>query len=115
MVGYTPYRRGPLDPVIDVALIENLIARVTDFNARIAPLESTYASLNAAAGGAVNTNIVQRDTIDAVQDQIAALAAYVTDAALASIPITTTGNYANFPPFSVRAYAIENRLNVIGA
>lgn len=114
-MAYTPYRRGPLDPVIDVALIDSLIGRVTDFNSRIAPLESNYASLAANAGGAVNVNEVQRDTIAALQDMIAGLASYVTDAALASIPITTTTSYANFPPFAVRAFGIENRLNVIGA
>jgi hypothetical protein len=117
-MAYTPYtgaKRINFDPVLTAGLLENILSRVTDLNSRLAPLESNYVALAANAGGAVNTNEVQRDTIDALQDQIIALSAYVTDTALSTIPLSTATSYANFPPFAVRAFAIENRLNVIGA
>lgn len=114
-MAYTPYRRGPLDPVIDVALIETLIARVTELNARVAPLESAYAGLAANAYGATAGNDFQQDDIAALADQLAGVAAYVTGGALASIPNTTTTMYANTPAFAVRAYAAESRLTAIGA
>lgn len=115
-MAYDPYlKRINFDPILTAGLLETLIGKVNSFNARIAPIESDYIALRASAGGAVNENAVQELSLDALQDQLISLSSYITNGALSSIPVNTATNYANFPPFAVRATGIEARLNTIGA
>ena len=120
-MAYTPYqpyngvRRVTLNPIVDVALIEQMLARLTDLNQRFSFLESGYQALAANAYGGVATNVVQQDDLDILQDQLMGLAGYVTYGALNQIPSSTTADYANNPAFSVRSYGVEARLTAIGA